>query len=71
MATGLLSRIGAALAFGAGAMWSQAPVVPALEVASIKAAAPTTPADAASGKLHVGMKVDGARVDIGYLSLGT
>jgi uncharacterized protein (TIGR03435 family) len=69
MAIKLLLRISATLAFGAGAMWSQDPIAPAFEVASIKPAAPITPADAASGKLHVGMKVDGARVDIGFLSL--
>jgi uncharacterized protein (TIGR03435 family) len=43
------------------------------EVASIKPSAEITPqlgkAIIASGKLHVGMSVDGARVDIGYLSL--
>jgi uncharacterized protein (TIGR03435 family) len=40
------------------------------EVASIKPAETITPAMIAAGKLHVGMSVDGARVDIGYLSLG-
>ena len=38
------------------------------EVASIKAAQPLA-AQAAAGKLHVGMTIDGARVDIGSLSL--
>ena len=42
---------------------------PSFEVASIKPAETITPAMVAAGKLHVGMAVDGARVDIGYLSL--
>ncbi|HEY4363669.1 MAG TPA: TIGR03435 family protein [Bryobacteraceae bacterium] len=40
------------------------------EVASIKPVPPMTRAMAMSGKFHVGMKVDGARVDIGYSTLG-
>ena len=39
------------------------------EVATIKPAAPMNPAAFASGKLHVGMTVNGNRVDIGFLSL--
>jgi uncharacterized protein (TIGR03435 family) len=39
------------------------------EVATIKPAEPITPQTIAAGKLHVGMNVDGARVDIGFLSL--
>jgi len=39
------------------------------EVATIKPAAPLTPALVASGKLHAGMSVDGARLDIGFFSL--
>ena len=42
---------------------------PAFEVASIKPVPPMTRAMAMSGEFHVGMKVDGARVDIGYSSL--
>jgi uncharacterized protein (TIGR03435 family) len=50
--------------------WAQAPAAaPAFEVASIKVAVPPNPADVMAGKLHVGMKVDGARVDIGFMSL--
>src|SRR2546429_365273 len=41
---------------------------PAFEVASIRSAAPIQ-SQITSGKMHVGMKVDAARVDIGYLSL--
>src|SRR6476660_8570560 len=42
---------------------------PAFEVASIRSAAQTTPELVASGKLHVGMKIDAGRVDIGFFSL--
>jgi uncharacterized protein (TIGR03435 family) len=53
-----------------GVAWGQAPAPPKLEfeVASVKAAQPIQ-AQLASGKMHVGMKVDGARVDIGSMSL--
>jgi uncharacterized protein (TIGR03435 family) len=50
--------------------FSQAPNLPSFEVASIKLAETITPAMIAAGKFHVGMSVDGARVDIGYMSLG-
>jgi uncharacterized protein (TIGR03435 family) len=41
------------------------------EVASIKPAEPLNPAAIAAGKIpRLGMQVDGARVDIGFLSLG-
>ena len=39
------------------------------EVASVKPSEPITPAMVQSGKLHVGMKIDGSRVDIGNFSL--
>jgi uncharacterized protein (TIGR03435 family) len=42
---------------------------PVFEVASIRPAAQITPEMITSGKLHVGMKVDAGRVDIGYVSL--
>jgi len=41
----------------------------AFEVASIRSAAQITPETITSGKLHVGMKIDAGRVDIGYASL--
>ncbi|MGB7763331.1 MAG: TIGR03435 family protein [Bryobacteraceae bacterium] len=41
----------------------------AFEVAAIKPAKMPTPADVMSGKAHVGMKTDAARVDIGFQSL--
>src|SRR5207253_2366492 len=42
---------------------------PAIEVASIRTAEQITPAMIQAGKLHVGMKIDAGKVDIGYLSL--
>jgi uncharacterized protein (TIGR03435 family) len=39
------------------------------EVATIKPAEPITPQSIAAGKFHLGMNIDAARVDIGYLSL--
>jgi len=42
---------------------------PAFEVASIRSAEQITPAMIQAGKLHVGMKIDAGKVDIGYLSL--
>ena len=41
----------------------------AFEVASIKPAPPIDPAKIMGGKLHIGMSIDAARVDIGSLSL--
>ena len=56
-----------------GLAFSQAPATAGLsfEVASVKVAAPLNPAELIqSGKLpHVGMTVEGSRVDIGYMSL--
>jgi uncharacterized protein (TIGR03435 family) len=50
--------------------FSQAPPAPlAFEVASIKPAGPIDPAMMMSGQARIGMKVDGARVDIGSTSL--
>ena len=45
------------------------PAVPEFEVASIKPAPPLDPAKIVAGKMHLGMSVDAARVDIGSLSL--
>jgi len=53
----------AAVAFG------QAPAAPHFEVASIKPADPDLMSQYAAGKLHTGMRVDGARVDIGAMTL--
>ena len=41
----------------------------AFEVATIKPANMPSPADVMNGKMHVGMKTDAARVDIGFMSL--
>jgi uncharacterized protein (TIGR03435 family) len=41
---------------------------PTFDVASIKAAEPIQK-QVGSGKIHIGMKIDGARVDIGFMSL--
>ena len=41
----------------------------AFEVASIRSAEQITPAMIQAGKLHVGMKIDAGKVDIGYFSL--
>ena len=56
----LLCAIAAVVAFGQQ---------PAFEVASIRSAAQITPDMITSGKLHVGMKIDAGRVDIGFASL--
>ena len=66
----IVSRLGWIAVLGTASAFAQTPVAaPAFEVASIKPAVPPNPADMMAGKLHIGMKVDGARVDIGFLSL--
>jgi len=58
------------LPIAALAAMAQTPAAPlAFEVATIKPAEPITPAMVQAGKMHVGMSVDAARVDIGYMSL--
>ncbi len=58
------------LPVAAVAAFAQAPAAPlAFEVATIKPAETITPAMVQAGKMHVGMSIDGARVDIGYLSI--
>ena len=42
---------------------------PVFEVASIKPSGPMNPQAMMQGKMRVGMKIDAARVDIGFLSL--
>src|SRR6185437_8095453 len=42
---------------------------PAFEVATIKPAPPLNPMEIAQGKVHLGMRIDGTRVDIGALSI--
>src|ERR1700689_2179696 len=64
--------VSAALVAGAlsGGLFAQASA-PKLEfeVASIKAAPQLTPALMQSGKIHLGMNIDGARVDIGGMPI--
>jgi uncharacterized protein (TIGR03435 family) len=56
----------AVLVLAAAAAWGQ---TVAFEVASIKPASPPTPETIMSGRFHAGVNIDGARVDIGFLSL--
>ena len=62
----LVGLVSASLAIAAAAMFGQAPASPKLEfeVASIKPAAPLNPESIRSGKMRIGMNVDGARVSI-------
>jgi hypothetical protein len=77
MTKSLLRGLSAGLALAMSAAFGQAPDPNAapkpagltFEVATIKPAEPLTPQLVASGKLHAGMSVDGARVDIGFFSL--
>lgn len=57
------------LALAASAVMAQPAAAPAFEVASIKPVDMPTPAQIMSGKIHAGMKIDAARVDIGLTSL--
>jgi uncharacterized protein (TIGR03435 family) len=59
-----------ALLLSAAAAFAQTPTPPlAFEVASVKPAGPLDPVAIQSGKVHIGMKIDGAMVDIGSFSL--
>src|SRR5215467_6333870 len=62
-------EIALGLTVAAAAAFGQTPAAKlAFEVASIKPAAPLDPAKIKAGQAHVGMKIDAARVDIGFLS---
>lgn len=65
-----MSRLIATLALVGGVLHAQTPT-PAFEVASIRPAPPITElaAQIQSGKAHVGMSIDGARADFGFVSL--
>ena len=64
-----ISAFGVCVVFAA-ASFAQAPASRLeFEVASVKPSEPVTPAMVASGKIHAGMKIDNARVDIGLMSL--
>jgi uncharacterized protein (TIGR03435 family) len=63
-------RVAAALLLAACAAFPQTPAaLPAFEVATIKPAAPITPQAMMSGKVHIGLKIESGRVDIGFMSL--
>jgi len=62
-----LPALGIVVVLAAAPLWGQP--TPAFEVASIKPSEPITAAMVQSGKLHVGMRIDGARVDIGNFRL--
>jgi uncharacterized protein (TIGR03435 family) len=51
-----------------GSLLAQTPAL-VFEVATIKPAPPLNPAMMMAGKMHVGMKIDAAKVDIGYMSI--
>jgi len=59
----------AVLAASATLAQTPAPATLAFDVASIKPAGPLDPMAIAQGKVHVGMKIDGAMCDIGSFSL--
>jgi uncharacterized protein (TIGR03435 family) len=61
-----LWKISACLVLAAGAAMGQTAT---FEVASVKPAAPLDRSQILSGQMHVGMKIDAARVDIGSMSL--
>jgi uncharacterized protein (TIGR03435 family) len=65
-----MSRLIAALALVGDVLCAQTPA-PAFEVASIRPAPPITElaAQIQSGKAHLGMSIDGARADFGFVSL--
>src|SRR5579872_3622673 len=60
-----MQRIAFVLALTAGLVFAQ----PAFEVASIKPAPPLNAGMIKAGLMHIGMKIDKARVDIGNMSL--
>lgn len=65
----LLSLLTVSAVF-AGASLAQTPAAPlSFDVASVKQATLPTPAQMAAGKLHAGMKVDDAHVDIGLMAM--
>lgn len=66
----LFTRVTIALAATAALSLAQTPASsPSFEVATIKPAPPLVPAEIAQGKVHLGMSIDAARVDIGALSI--
>jgi uncharacterized protein (TIGR03435 family) len=66
MKTRFAGRFMTAIGFAIGLALAQTPV---FEVASIRAASPPTPEAVRSGQFHRGAKIDGTRLDFGYISL--
>jgi uncharacterized protein (TIGR03435 family) len=63
-------RVFPLILLAAGAALAQTPAAkPQFEVATIKPAGPINPQAIAAGKMRIGMNIDKARVDIGFLSL--
>jgi uncharacterized protein (TIGR03435 family) len=70
MTKGRLASFSVGLILVAGSLRAQAPAAgPVFDVASIRPSVPITPEMVQAGKIHVGMKIDGARVDIGNFTL--
>jgi uncharacterized protein (TIGR03435 family) len=70
MRNSFVRNTSAGLVLAAGAALGQMPTPgPAFEVASVKPAAPLDASKVMSGQMHVGMRMDAARVDIGSMSL--
>lgn len=64
------NRVLTIILLAAGAALAQTPVAkPQFEVATINPAGPINPQAIAAGKMRIGMNIDAARVDIGFLSL--
>ncbi|HXP86165.1 MAG TPA: TIGR03435 family protein [Bryobacteraceae bacterium] len=57
------------LMFTGATLSAETPGAPAFEVATIRPAPTPTPDLILAGKMHFGMKVDAARIDIGFMSL--
>jgi len=69
MSAGVIFAVGM---FAVGSFWGPARAAgPEFEVANITPAAQPTPELFRSGKIHIGMSVDGSRVDIGGMPLTT
>jgi uncharacterized protein (TIGR03435 family) len=65
----LVTGMGALVCLVASSSAQAPPATLSFEVASVKVAPPIEPSKIIAGKLHIGMSIDAARVDIGNLSL--
>ena len=71
MSSMIYTKAAAMAVLAVGAVFAQAPAQPlAFEVASIKPSGALDPAKVMSGQFRVGMSVDGARVDLRFMSVG-